>query len=290
MSRAASACSRQWSCSRCPDDGGVGRGRRRPDRLSPDLLSSAARAWPRCCSAAHQILATGELARRVGSWAAHACAQSVRPDRVRGRRSCCWPPASRRPSPNGCRRWPMWSRLASSSSRISSAASPDCCFCWSPGACAGGWMARTWRPLLILAAGIVFSLLRGLHVEQAAMLALDPAGFGALSPCLLPQDGSVDGELLGRVVAGGCGGPAWHIWLGFFILSARRLQPRSVVALRRRRGCASVPPRRSRHAHPVSNRRRRQLLRASRRPALGPDVPVTWRAPAQPSPPTPDAP
>ena len=92
----------------------------------------------------HQLLATGELARRVGSWAL-ILAPNLFALIVFVAGIVLLATGARRPSPDACRRSPRWSRSASSSSRTSSAASPDCCFCWWPGDCAGGWMARISR-------------------------------------------------------------------------------------------------------------------------------------------------
>ena len=93
----------------------------------------------------HQLLAAGELRQAGRLLGAHPGAQPVRADRVRRGDHAAGHGRVADHRRDACRRSPRWSRSASSSSRISSAASPDCCFCWWPGDCAGGWMARISR-------------------------------------------------------------------------------------------------------------------------------------------------
>ena len=92
----------------------------------------------------HQLLATGELARRVGSWALilapNLFALIVFVAGIMLLATGASPTIAER-----MQALAEVVRSASSSSRTSSAASPDCCFCWWPGDCAGGWMARISR-------------------------------------------------------------------------------------------------------------------------------------------------
>ena len=119
--------------------------------------------------------------------------------------------------------------------------------------------------LLILVAGIVFSLLRGLHVEQATVLALTLL---ALAPCrrafyrktALFTERFSSGWLLAvtAVLLG-------MLWLGFFSHRHVEYSNDLVVALRGRGGCASLPAGGGRHADRVFDGRRRTA--AAREPA-----------------------
>ena len=218
----------------------------------------------------HQLLAAGELARRVGSWAVSWFAQSVRADRVH---------------------WPAIMLLATGASptlagRMQALADvvPLGVIELSHflGSIAGlllllvAWGLRRrldgayLATLLILAAGIVFSLLRGLHVEQAAMLALTLL---ALAPCrrafyrktaLLTERFSAGWLLAVAAVLLGI------LWLGFF--SYRHVEYSNDLWWRF--VAEEDAPRFLRAAAGTLILflivGATQLLRASRRPALGP--------------------
>ena len=134
--------------------------------------------------------------------------------------------------------------------------------------------------LAILAAGIVFSLLRGLHVEQAAILALTLL---ALAPCrraFYRKTALLTERFSTGLAAGGRRRPARHLVARLFHPSARRVQQRSVVALRRRRGCARFLRAAVGTLTLFLIVGAAQLLRASRRPApaLHPDDVARARA------------
>ena len=126
----------------------------------------------------------------------------------------------------------------------------------------GAWLAT----LLILAAGIVLSLLRGWHVEQAAVLALTLL---ALAPCrrAFYRRAALFSERFS---------PGWLLALAavllaralarVFLPSPRPVQRRSVVALRARRGCAPLAPGDGGRADPASDRRRRPAAAGRPRP------------------------